>query len=145
MDCKTPDELYFPRDTSTNDFIQSADVCDAFISLLSKYYNKAIMQKPDCVVEESRERYGAGERGETWIQDRYELLGGDMNFFRGQQGTFDWAKLDNLNIGEKPYYLVFEYIYQKYMQSGNLDSKINFGKMLSKMGCAKAQKKKMVK
>ena len=81
------------------------------------------------------------ECGETWIQDRYELLGGDISSYRGQQGTFDWAKLDNLNIGEKPYYLVFEYMYQKYMQSGNLDSKINFGKMLSKLGCVKGTKK----
>ena len=141
VDCKTPDALYFPRDTSINDFIQNADVCDAFISLLSKYYNKALIPKPDYVVEESRERSGAGECGETWIQDRYELLGGNLDCFRGQQGTFDWAKLDNLNIGEKPYYLVFDYMYQKYMQSGNLESKINFGKMLSKLGCVKGKKR----
>jgi len=140
VDCKIPDELYFPRDTLINDFIQSADVCDAFISLLSKYFNKALMQKPDCVIDESRERSGAGECGETWIQDRYELLGGDIDSFRGQQGTFEWAKLDNLNIGEKPYYLVFEYMYQKYMQSGNLDSKKNFGMMLRKLGCVKGTK-----
>ena len=116
-------------------------MCDAFISLLSKYYNKALMQKPDCVVDESRERSGAGECGETWIQDRYELLDGDLNSFRGEKGTFEWAKFDNHNIGEKPYYLVSAYIYQKYLQSGNQDSKINFGKMLSKLGCVKAQKK----
>jgi len=145
VDCKTPDELYFPRDTTINDFIQSADVCDAFISLLSKYYNKAIMQKPDCVVEESRERSGAGECGETWIQDRYELLGGDIDSYRGAQGTFDWVKLDNLNIGEKPYYLVFEYMYQNNMQCGNLASKKNFAMMLSKLGCVKGTKKSMGK
>ena len=141
MDCKIPDELYFPRDTSINDFIQSADVCDAFISLLSKYYNKALVHKPDCVIDESRERSGAGECGETWIQDRYELLGGDIDSFRGEQGTFEWAKLDNLNIGEKPYWLVFEYIYQKYLQSGNLDSKKNFRMMLHKLGCVKGTNK----
>jgi len=32
-------------------------------------------------------------------------------------------------------------MYQKYMQSGNLDSKINFGKMLSKLGCVKGREK----
>ena len=71
---------------------------DAFISLLSKCYNKDIMPKPDCVIAESRERSGAGECGETWIQYRYELLGGDFNSFRGEQGTFDWFKLDNMNM-----------------------------------------------
>jgi hypothetical protein len=50
VDCKTPDELYSPRDTTINDFIQNVDVCDPFISLISKYYNKAIMPKPDCVI-----------------------------------------------------------------------------------------------
>jgi hypothetical protein len=68
------------------------------------------------------------------------LLGVDISRFPGEQGTFDRVKLDNLNIGEQPYYLVFEYMYQKYLLSGNLDSKINFGKMLKKLGCIQARK-----
>jgi len=39
------------------------------------------MSQPDCVLEETREPSGAGEFGETWIQDQYELLGGDRNSF----------------------------------------------------------------
>jgi hypothetical protein len=38
-------------DLSINDFIARIDVCDAFISLLSKYYNKARLSKPDVVLE----------------------------------------------------------------------------------------------
>jgi len=98
-------------------------------------------REKNCVMEESSERSGADEGGEAWIQDRYELLGGDLDCFRGQQGTFEWDKLDNQNIGEEPYYLVFDYMYQKYIQSGNMESKINFGKMLSKLGCVKGKKR----
>ena len=95
-------------------------MCDACISLLSRCFNKAIMPKPDCVLEESRERSGAGECGETWFQDRYELLGGYLSCFLGTQRTFDWIKLDNLNIGETPYYLFFEYMYKRYLQNADV-------------------------
>jgi len=37
--CVVPNELYFPKDESINEFIENRDVCDAFIYLLSKYYN----------------------------------------------------------------------------------------------------------
>ena len=118
-------------------------MCDAFISLLSKYYHKEKLPKPDCVLQESRERSGAGECGETWIQDRYELFGGDLKSFLNEQDTFDWVKLDTLNSAEKPYYLIFEHMYQTYLQNGNVDSKINSGKMLKKLGCIQGRKKIM--
>jgi hypothetical protein len=64
------------------------------------------------------------------MQYRYKLFGGDLICFLRDQGGCEWIKLDNMNVGEKPYYLVFEYMYQKYLQNGNVYREIPFGQML---------------
>jgi hypothetical protein len=134
-ECVVADELYFPKDESINEFIENRDVFDAFISLLSKYYNMDKLVKPGCVITESRERSGAGECGLSWLNEYYELLPPDeLATFKTVGGGYDWKKMDESH-GKKPYYTVFEYLYEKYIKHGNVDSKINVSKMLKKMGC----------
>jgi len=138
-DCDVADELYFLKDESINEFIENRDVFDAFISLLSKYYNMNKLAKPESVIQESKERSGAGDCGLSWLNEYYELLP------KGQtlatlNGGYDWEEIDKSH-GKIPYYTPFEYIYQKYITHGNVDSKINVGKMLKNMGCKAANKK----
>ena len=98
------------------------------------------MAKPECVIEESRERSGGGECGGSWVTDRYEMFPGKLSEYKTIEWGIDWEKLDNYEKDGKPYYLVFDYIYQKYMSGGNVDSKITFGKMLQRMGCVVGEK-----
>ena len=136
--CVVPNELYFPKDESINEFIENRDVCDAFIYLLSKYYNMDKMVKPQSVITESKERSGAGDCGFSWINDYYEMLP-PKDLAKTTEGGFDW-KLIETSHGKRPYYTVFEYIYEKYIKHGNVDSKINVGKMLKEMGCVSDRK-----
>jgi phage/plasmid-associated DNA primase len=141
-ECIEADDLFFPRDQTINDFIANSDVFDAFISLLSKYYNMDKLVKPECVITESKERSGADECGVSWISDNYEIMPkATLDTFRTKDGGFDLDKLDEHTKDEKDYFTVFDYIYQKYMKGGNVDSKVNVGKMLKRMGCETARKK----
>jgi len=140
-ECIVPGELYFPKDESINDFIENHDVFDAFVSLLSKHYNMDKMVKPQSVITESKERSGAGDCGLSWLNEYYELLQPkELATFKTVQGGYDWNLMDKSH-GSKAYYTVFEYIYEKYVKHGNVDSKNNVGKMLKKMGCDVAVKK----
>lgn len=140
-----PNDAYFLRDDSIDNFVNQVNVADAFISILCDYYRKSIINgrtpKPEFVKSEVAERTGANRGGFEWIEANYEIYKSkdilkDFNGVMTKEGIyrFDWKK-----VGD--WYVVIENVHDWFIKDGNLLTATEFGKLLTKHHIYPAQRK----